>query len=180
MMLAPALLLSAALAAAASQSEPPPAARPVPPAARPAAIAVAPKSDQAVVKLIRNLEQQWGQAFVKRDFAFIERIIAPEYRLAVAAPDGRVSLTYRDEWMRNSRVFEHQAFAVDVIEVATAGDTAVALAQGLWTVKMRPDRPAQALRFVVTDTWVRRKGRWQVIYRYSHRLPGAPWPPAAK
>ena len=169
-----------ALAAAASQSAPPPAARPVPPASRPAPIAVAPKADQAVVKLIRTLEQQWGQAFVKRDFAFIDRIIAPEYRLAVAAPDGGVSLTYRDEWMRNSRVFEHQAFAVDVIEVATAGDTAVALAQGLWTVKMRPDRPAQAIRFVVTDTWVRRKGRWQVIYRYSHRLPDAPWPPAAK
>ena len=169
-----------ALAAAASQSAPPPAAGPVPPAARPAPIAVAPKADQAVVKLIRNLERQWGEAFVKRDFAFIDRIIAPEYRLAVAAPDGRVSLTYRDEWMRNSRVFEHQAFAIDVIEVATAGDTAVALAQGLWTVKMRPDRPAQAIRFVVTDTWVRRKDRWQVIYRYSHRLPGAPWPPAAK
>ena len=166
-----ALLLVAAVAA--SQSAPPPAARPVP-------VAVSPKADRAVVKLIRNLEQQWGEAFVKRDFAFLETIIAPEYRLAVAAPNGTVALTYRDEWMRTAKVFEHQAFSADVIEVATAGDTAVALVQGLWTVKMRPDRPAQALRFVAADTWVRRKGRWQVIYRHSHRLPEAPWPPVAK
>jgi len=63
-----------------------------------------------------------------------------------------------------------------VVEVATAGDTAVALVEGLWTVKRRPDRPAEAVRFLVTDTWIRRAGQWQVIYRYSHRLQGAPWP----
>ncbi len=82
--------------------------------------------------------------------------------------------------MRDVRIFEHQAFDAKVVEVATAGDTAVALVEGLWTVKRRPDRPAEAVRFLVTDTWVRRAGRWQVIYRYSHRLPDAPWPSGRK
>lgn len=167
------LALLFAIAAAAPQSTPT-----TPPQA--VAVAVAPPSDLAVVAAIGELERKWGEAFVSRDFAFIGSIVAPEYRLAVAAPDGKVGLTYRDEWMRNGQAFEHQAFVAEVIEVATAGDTAVALVQGLWTVKMRPDRPAQSIRFVVTDTWVRRAGRWQVIYRYSHRLPDAPWPPVAK
>lgn len=148
--------------------------------AAPAAIPGAPAADRSVVAQVRELERQWGDAFLKRDFAFLERIIAPEYRLAVARPDGRVSLSYRDEWMRNSRQFEHQGFVANVIEVATAGNTAVALVEGVWTVKRRPDRPAEAIRFVVTDTWVRRNGQWQVLYRYSHRLPGAPWPPATQ
>ena len=51
--------------------------------------------------------------------------------------------------------------------------------EGLWTVKRDPAEPADAIRFVVTDTWVRRHGQWQVVWRYSHRLPGAPWPPLA-
>ncbi len=167
-------MLALLLAAAATAAQPAPA-----PEMSPRAIA-APVPNAAVAARIRDLERRWGEAFLKRDFAFLERIIAPEYRLVAAAPDGRVIRTYRDEWMRNSRLFEHQGFDFNVIEVATAGDTAVALVEGVWTVKRRPDRPAEAVRFVVTDTWVRRKGQWQVIYRYSHRLPEAPWPMGAK
>ena len=146
----------------------------------PARVWPAPKSNPRVVAEIRRLEHEWGQAFVKRDFAFIERIVAPEYRLAAAAPDGKVGITYRDEWMQNSRDFRHDAFESEVIDVATAGNVAVAMVQGLWTVQRRPDRPAQAVRFLVTDTWVKRNGRWQVIYRYSHRLPAAAWPPPGR
>ncbi len=165
-----ALLIAAATAAAQAASAPPPRSAP--------AIA-SPATDQAVAAQIRQLEQDWGQAFVERDFAFLERIIAPEYRLAAVSPQGSVSLTYRDEWMRNTRNFQVSAFEAEVVEVATAGDTAVALVQGRWTVKRWPDRPAEAIRFAVADTWVRRNGRWQVVYRHSQRLPQAGWPPVA-
>jgi ketosteroid isomerase-like protein len=156
--------------AAASQAAPAPAPRSAP--------AIAPsRANASVVAQIRQLEQDWGQAFVKRDYAFLERIVAPEYRVATVAPDGRVALTYREEWMRNTRNFRVDAFAAEVVDVTTAGDTAVALVHGLWTVQRSPDRPAESIRFFVTDTWTRRNGRWQVIHRYSQRLPQAPWPP---
>jgi ketosteroid isomerase-like protein len=134
-------------------------------------MAAVPKGDARIVAEIRRLEHEWGQAFVKRDFALIERIVAPEFRLAVGAPDGKAALAYRDEWMRNARAFRTEAFQAEVIDVATAGNVAVALVGGQWTVQRRPDRPAATNRFLVTDTWVKRNGRWQVIYRYSHRLP---------
>ncbi len=127
---------------------------------------------------IIKLEQQWGQAFVARDFDFIERIVAPEYRLVVAAPDGKYGLTPRAAWMKNARLFTHHAFAVETVDVNRAGDTAVASAQGLWTVSFAAGQPPVPIRFFVTDIWVKRNGRWQVIHRYSHRLSEAPWPPA--
>ena len=138
-----------------------------------------PTHDLAVVRDISQLEQRWGEAFIKRDFAFIERVVAPEYKLSLVSNDGMVTLVDRATWMRNSRAWEHRGMELRVVDVATAGQTAVATVQGLWTVK-KDAGPAQALRFLVTDTWVKRNGQWQVMWRYSHRLPQAAWPPAAK
>ena len=142
-----------------------------------AAVAASPVALDPAVAEITRLEQQWGEAFVKRDFNFIERIVAPEYRLVGASPDGTYGITRRAEWMKNSRAFTHHAFAVETVDVNRIGDTAVASAQGLWTVSMRPGEAPRRPRFFVTDTWVRHAGQWQVIHRYSHRLPGAAWPP---
>ena len=142
-----------------------------------AAVAASPVAPDPTVAEITRLEREWGEAFVKRDFDFIERVIAPEYRLVGARPDGGVAITRRAEWMKNSRDFTHHAFAVETVDVNHAGNTAVASVQGLWTVSRRPEEPPRQARFFVTDTWVRRNGQWQVIHRYSHRLPGAAWPP---
>ena len=146
-------------------------------AALAAVSATLPAADPATVAKISGLETRWGQTFVTRDFDFIESIIAPEFALALATPQGNVIVIRRDEWMRNTRLWVHQGFDARVVDVTTAGDTAIATVEGLWTVKRSPDQPADPIRFVVTDTWVRRHGQWQVAWRYSHRLPGAPWPP---
>lgn len=142
-----------------------------------AVISAAPVAVDPTVAEITALEQQWGEAFVKRDFAFIERIVAPEYRLVVAQPNGRYTIGYRAEWMQNSRAFVTHAFAVETVDVSRVGNTAVASARGSWTVVRKAGETPRPTQFFVTDTWVRRNGQWQVIHRYSHRLPDAPWPP---
>ena len=139
----------------------------------------APAPADAATAEIARLEQQWGDAFVKRDFAFIDRIVAPEFRLVGADDDGSYGITLRGEWMKNAKLFVHHGFTVETVDVNRAGDTAVASAKGLWTVSFRPGAPAMPIRFFVTDTWVRRGGQWQVVHRYSHRLGTAPPPPAA-
>lgn len=161
------MIFGYAAAALLAAAQPAPVADPV--AANPAAV-------DPVAAEIAQLEQQWGQAFVTRDFAFIERIVAPEYRLAVANPNGH-SITLRPEWMANARAFVSHAFEVETLDVNRAGDTAVASARGIWTVSRRPGKP-ERMRFFVTDTWVRRGGQWQVIHRYSHRLGVVPAPAA--
>ena len=135
-----------------------------------AAVAASPAGPEPAVAEITQLERQWGEAFVKRDFKFIERIVAPEYRLVAASPDGKYGITRREEWMKNARIFQHHGFTVRTVDVNLAGDTAVASAEGVWTVSFRQGTPPRPIRFFVTDTWVRRGGQWQVIHRYSHRL----------
>jgi ketosteroid isomerase-like protein len=142
-----------------------------------AALAASPVAADPAVAEITRLEQQWGQAFVTRDFRFIERLVAPQYRLVGARSDGKYDITRRAEWMKNARAFTSHAFAVETVDVNRVGNTAVASAQGVWTVSRRPGEAPRATRFFVTDTWVRRGGQWQVIHRYSHRLPDAAWPP---
>jgi hypothetical protein len=139
------------------------------------AIAAPPSADRATVAAITGLETRWGEAFVKRDFGFIESIIAPEYALSGTTPAGDIAMMRREEWMKNARLWVHEGFDARVVDVATIGDTVVATVEGLWTVKRDPNQPADRVRFVVTDTWVRRLGQWQVVWRYSNRLK-APWP----
>ncbi len=142
-----------------------------------AAALTAPVGPGPVAVEITRLEAQWGEAFVKRDFGLIERIVAPEFRLVVARPDGRFSVTRRAEWMKNARAFVSHAFAVETVDVSQVGDTIVASARGSWTVTRRAGEKPRPTQFFVTDTWVKRSGKWQVIHRYSHRLPEASWPP---
>src|SRR4051812_3163464 len=140
-----------------------------------AAAAAPPAADPATVAAITGLETRWGEAFVKRDFGFIDSIIAPEYALSGTTPAGDIAMMRRDEWMKNAQAWVHEGFDARVVDVATIGDTAVATVEGLWTVKRAPTQPAEPIRFVVTDTWVRRHGQWQVVWRYSNRLTNAPW-----
>lgn len=146
-----------------------------------ASLAGPPAADPATVAAITSLETRWGEAFVKRDFGFIDSIIAPEYTLSGTTPAGDIAMMRREEWMKNARMWVHEGFDARVVDVATVGDTAVATVEGLWTVNRHPNEAAEPVRFVVTDTWVRRNGQWQVVWRYSNRLTNAPWPrPAGK
>ncbi len=136
--------------------------------------------DATTVAAIRELERKWGQAFPNRDLALLERIVAPEYRLASTGSQG-TSITSRADWMRAARAFHHLGFEEEVIDVMTAGDTAVALVRTSWTVQTYADRPPQERLGLCADTWLRREGRWQVVYRNCGRIPDVtPSPPAGQ
>jgi hypothetical protein len=125
-----------------------------------AAALAAPAQPDPTVTEITQLEHRWGQAFVTRDFRFIDRIVAPEYRLVAASPDGKYAITRRAEWMKNAQDFKSYTFDVETVDVSHEGNTAVASAQGVWGVSRRPGEAPRATRFFVTDTWLRRGGHW--------------------
>ena len=111
---------------------------------------------------IRKIEVKWGEAFRNADYAAIERIVAPEFKLLRAAGWDKVGFTPRAEWMVNAKRFTFHKYEVEVVDVAVTGNAAVATVKGRWRVS---DRPEEA--FVVTDTFVKRKGRWQAVFRHS-------------
>jgi ketosteroid isomerase-like protein len=105
---------------------------------------------------VRRLEEDWAAAFRNRDYSFMERILAPEFVLASSGRPQGTSVTRREEWLRNLRAQAHVPFEAVVLDVVVAGDTAVATLEARW----------QRESFL-TDTWVRRNGQWQVIFRHS-------------
>ena len=115
---------------------------------------------------IAAIEQAWGEAFVKRDKAFLEKLVAPEFKL-MNSDEGQVEFTPRARWMANFDGFVFHEFEVKTLDVVASGDTAVATATGRWKIG-RVGRPGVRDRgFIVTDTFVRRNGAWQVIFRHA-------------
>ena len=115
---------------------------------------------------IMAIEQAWGEAFLNRDKAYLENLVAPEFKL-MNSDEGGVEFTPRDRWMANFDGFEFHEFEMKTVDVVAAGDTAVATATGRWKIS-RVGLPGTRDRgFIVTDTFVRRNGAWQVVFRHA-------------
>jgi ketosteroid isomerase-like protein len=104
------------------------------------------------------------QAFLDRDLATCEEILAPEFRLRSVATDTVVD---RAEWLRQAasgRVagtgFEYEELDVEVI-----GDVAVSMSRTRQEATI--DGRDWSATLHITDVWVRRGGRWQVVARHA-------------
>ena len=105
---------------------------------------------------VRSLEEGWMIAFNNRDTRFMERVMAPEYVLVSAGGPHGVNITRREDWIRVWLSPERLPYQAKVIDVVVAGDTAVATLEASWRRES-----------LLTDTWARRNGRWQLIFRHS-------------
>ena len=127
---------------------------------------------------IAAIEQSWGQAFLKRDRAFLDKLVAPEFKL-MSAEGGDVNFTPRDRWFANTEGLVFHEFEVTTVDVVDAGDTAVATVTGRWKIGRVGLPGTRETGFIVSDTFVRRGGAWQVIYRHSSPRP-LPQPQSAQ
>lgn len=105
---------------------------------------------------VRRLEEAWTTAFNNRDTRFMEQVMAPEYVLVNSGGPQGANVTRRDDWMRVWLGQERLPYEARVLEVVVVGDTAVATIEARW----RRDS-------FLTDTWARRNGRWQLVFRHS-------------
>jgi ketosteroid isomerase-like protein len=118
--------------------------------------------------VIRALEEEWERALLAADYRALERMLAPEFKLMVAG-QRRPGFTPRAEWFANLRNFRIEEYETEVVDVVMAGNTAVATVQGSWKVVAGQSRREN--RFILSDTWVKRHGRWTVVYRHATNLP---------
>ena len=113
-----------------------------------------------------ELQNDWMDAWRRDDRERLEELLAPEFTLTSARSDRIVD---RAGWLRlldqvKAESFEYSDFLVHVF-----GDAAVVksrLAQ-VATVAGQPWNET----FMLTDVWVRRDGRWQVVARHSSTPP---------
>ena len=125
-------------------------------------------SDSAVE--LERLSKQWMNAMLRQDKAKLEELIAPEYVLH--SWDGKAPDTPRAAWLDN--LFNHlmiDRWEQTSITVRVYGDVGVVTSMYSWAGTFR-GKPFDSKGFL-TDVWVHRSQRWQVISRTSGQLPGS-------
>ena len=135
-------ILAIALLATASQAE-----------AKCTAIGPHPES---VLVYICNAERAWAESVVTGDPATPRRILAEDF--IGVHPDGRVYC--KAEMVAGTKKAPEVYASNDLNDVTVRFYGNVAIAQGSETWRKKKGETG---RFVWTDTWVKRDGRWQIV-----------------
>lgn len=115
-------------------------------------------SEKDSERYIAESERQWAESVASGDTVPIERILADDY-LGVDTDgsfyDKAKAISSTQE---SSKVFISNH--LNEVKVRFYGETAVAQGSESWV--RRTGSPPRG-RFVWTDTWIRRNGKWQVV-----------------
>jgi len=120
-----------------------------------------------------ELEHQWNVAFKTRDIDYLQNFLAPEFRLSFADDPRAPKVFSRESWFEN---LEHMRFgACEIVEHKESIHANVGVFQMFarftdWTF----DGELLPSDFDVTDVFVKRAGRWQVVNRISEGVKGSP------
>ena len=113
---------------------------------------------------VREAAQRWSDAIANRDVATAEQILGPEYAL-MAAGLGEMP---RDKWLAALPEYVIHSYSFDDVKLHVYGDTAVMRSRYHQNATVfGKDRSGAML---VTDVWVKRGGRWQVVARHTSPL----------
>jgi uncharacterized protein (TIGR02246 family) len=124
---------------------------------------------------VRQLEQSWASAMVSSDAARLDELLAPECSVVTVRRASVTTLT-KAEWLANFRKMKYKASLADVVSVTVFGDTAVATVDLTWTVTFGGQDMTDYS--YLTDVWIKRGDRWQVVRRHSSPYPKTAAQPA--
>ncbi len=118
-------------------------------------------------RYIIESERQWAESVATGDPTTVKRILADDF-LGV---DPKGTLYDKAKMIANTRNAP-QYFAsnrLNEVKVRFYGDTAIAQGDETWE-----RRTGERGRFVWTDTWIRRNGRWQIVAAEDLIAPESP------
>jgi ketosteroid isomerase-like protein len=125
---------------------------------------------QAAELYIKEAEAEWAQTDVTNDASVLRRIIADDF--VAVDPDGKV-LSKKDvvaravEGKTPSDILSNKVLYANV---RFYGDN-LAVAQGRESWVLRAGGGGD---YIWVDTWLKRKGKWQVIASQDTKLPTSP------
>ena len=114
------------------------------------------------------LEQGWMDALAKKDTAKLETILAPGFTIVGAGSSADDMVGDRASWLKNAGRFSWPRHEVKIIKVHNFERMAVV--HCVLTAEFPPQSittKGGLITFLVTDTWVKRDGRWQVLSRHA-------------
>jgi ketosteroid isomerase-like protein len=111
---------------------------------------------QAAEQYITECERQWAESVATGDTSTIERILADDF----VGVDPKGNLYEKTKMFTETReapkyfVSNH----LNEVKIRFYGNTAVAQGNETWE-----RRSGERGRFVWTDTWLKRNGKWQIV-----------------
>ena len=126
------------------------------------------KKDSKIAAKLTQLEKDIGQANIRRDKAFFERIEADEFIFTDAI--GGVTTKAEDIASLDKPAGEIKlvSYEVDGVHVRVYAKTAVVTGRATTVSKGKEREITSRTRF--TDVFVRRSGRWQIVVGHSSRI----------
>ena len=112
-------------------------------------------SQSGAEQYIRSSEAAWAESVATNDASVVERILAED---CVWVLDGRVTTKPQAIAEAKNGPGDFLSNHLDYAHVRVFGDTAVVQGSEIWTRK-----GGRKGRFVWTDTWLRRNGKWQIV-----------------
>jgi ketosteroid isomerase-like protein len=117
-----------------------------------------------VAAAVREAASRWSEAIANRDVAACEQFLGEEY--ALMAPG--VGEVPRAAWLAMLPEYVIRSYEFRDVRVHAYGDTAVMRSRYHQTATVQGKDRSGAM--LVTDVWVHRDGRWQVVARHTSFL----------
>ena len=115
-----------------------------------------------------HLEQAWMDALADQDTVQLQSLLGAEFTIVGAGSTAQEPPGTRDRWLSNAMRFRWPRHTVRLLGVRPLGATAVVQAVLTATFPPRSITPEGGeITFLVTDVWVEREGRWQVVARHA-------------
>jgi ribonuclease HI len=116
---------------------------------------------------IEELLRRWADAVAEREMAFLETLLAPEFTLTTGRPTTLVRT--REQYLAVTRdEYEVDSWQFDDIVVQHYGRFAVARSR--YTQSGRMGTEARDGAYLMTDAFVKQKGRWRAGARHISAL----------
>jgi hypothetical protein len=115
---------------------------------------------------VLKLDREWGQAYVKGDIEFVDRILAPDWRGWTDHEGSDKASELAEFRAGHSKAQEN---LIDDARVRVYEDTAVVEARE--RVRYRDETGEHWLTWHITDVFVREGEQWQVVTSHGSTLP---------
>jgi len=128
------------------------------------------RENSAIEQELLEAETEWADIVKRQDKLAADRIVADEFRLT--GPElqristGRAAT--KEMWLETLGLLEVKSFDLSDTQITVNGSAAVVFirANMEWSIQGR----TLPSRYRLTDLWVKRDGRWQIVTRISEPL----------